>query len=152
MKKFSISAALKQKNRIAGELTVALNTIKRDNSRPETKPLRSDIPALLELIGHKSEDLVTIKAAIAAANVPIYLELAKLEEIKARISFFQSLNTTEGEISVGGYNSEKTVKHVAVVNQGVVDGLIAELQKMANDAQDAIDAFNATHYIEVNLS
>lgn len=152
--KLSLSKALKFKNRIAGELANLRNVLKRDNSRPETKPLRSDLAAVIAQANAKQEDLIAIKSALAAANIGIYPRLAQLEEAKAQIAFLSSLPVQEGEMQVGGsYGAAATkVTFVAFLNQGDIDAHIQGCQKIANEAQDAIDEYNATHYIEVNLS
>lgn len=150
--KLSLSAALKTKNRIAGELARLQNILKRDNSRVESKPLRSNLAEVVEAIEVKTKDLIRIKSAIAKANVDIYETLATLEEAKAKITFLNSLPVVEGEVSEG-YGPTPVIKtYVSFFNQGDVDSQVKAWQKEADIAQDKIDAHNATHSITVDLS
>ncbi len=141
----NLSQALKQKNRLAGELVKLQQILTRENSRRNDNPSKVNPQETWEKIIETSNKLGELKAQIAAANVPIYSKIERMAELKSRISYLQGLHKHEGEeTTFVGRDQEKLVyTHVAFINQQRADEMILELQEDINVAQDFIDEFNA---------
>ncbi len=139
----NLSQALKQKNRMAGEL-VRLNQIfHRENSRRNDNPSKVDCQEVWEKIVKLSDELGELKAKIAAANVPIYSKIERMAELKSRISFLQSLPKREGqESSFLGGDKVQTYNWSSFLNQEICDLKVSEIQDAINNLQDEIDSFN----------
>ena len=149
----TLARALKEKNRIVGEINSLKAIFTRENSRVEknvtTQVSRVD---LWDKILKRTDDLISLKAKIAAANVQIYPLIEKMSELKSRVTYIQTLNGTEGVQEVDAYTLQRNPSAVPNVisahfNTDKKDELIADLQKEIGELQDRIDEFNATNKI-----
>jgi hypothetical protein len=66
-----LSKALKEKNRVAGEVAVLKALLAAQNVRPSTQSFDYDARELLARLRAKVDELVKVKTAIAAANVAV---------------------------------------------------------------------------------
>lgn len=148
MKLFS---ALKQKNRLAGELARIQTILVRENSRQQTgigqhgvHPKKEYLDQLTaELVGKRAA-LVALKAAIAVANVGIYDKIFEVAELKSQITWIDTLNTKSGVHYEYGYgDAPKDIYYVAYVDDVQRDKLKEEYQARINKIQDEIDEFNS---------
>ena len=151
----TLARALKEKNRIVGEINALKSIFSRENSRVETegKAQRSR-QEIWDNITKRTEDLIALKAKISTANVDIYPLIEKMSELKGRVTYVQGLNTLEGVEEPNQYqlarNPNAKAKTISAhFNITTVDQLVAALQKEIGDLQDKIDEFNATHRIEL---
>jgi len=142
----NLSQALKQKNRLAGEITRQQHILQRENARRNDSVSKVDRAAVLAKILELSEELGVLKAKIAAANVGIYSALERMAELKSLIAFFQGLAKREGEeVTFVGRDDEKLVyRWDSLVTQEDCDRRVAELQVKINALQDQVDTYNAT--------
>lgn len=139
-----LTKALKQKNRIAGELSRTKNLIIRENSKLDVQYNEDKIKNLFDLLNELTSDLIIIKSKIQKATAPISEKLLKLAELKGQIDFYNSLPTKEGKFELYSYNeNEKSEIYKAYFNQDKVDNKLIEIQKQINDLQDEIDEYNA---------
>ena len=146
-----LAKALKEKNRLVGEVNRLKGLIMRDNSL-ETKYLEGknrtkqwlDYTAAVEA-------LVAIKTAIFKANTGIYRTIVLMSEKKAELGWITSLNTTNGVQETPNYRGEGVIKteYSAYITQDGIDTRIVELQKEIARLQDELDEFNATVTIEI---
>lgn len=141
-----LNQALKQKNRLAGEIVKLQQILQRENSRRNDNPSKVNPSEVYKKILEISTQLGELKAKIAVANVPIYTLIDQMAEFKSRIAFLQQLPKREGEeIGFVGRDNEKLVyTWTAFINQETCDKEVALLQKQCDDRQDRIDGFNAT--------
>ena len=155
MNSYSLSQALKQKNRLAGEIARAREIVQRENSRKESQAVRADVRAVFEQNVARSRELAAFKGAIAAANAGvlsgdrgIYAKLNLQAELRGLIVFLKGLNTKEGEEleRVGFLSRDEAARtvYVAVITRDEVDRRVATYQAEIEQLQDEIDAFNAT--------
>ena len=146
----NLAQALKQKNRLAGELVRQQQILQRENARRSDSMSTVDRSEVFEKILSLSDQLGELKGKITQANVNIYPALERMAELKSRISFVQSLPKREGEeITSVGYNQEKlTYKWDSFITQEKCDEMVAELQEQINDLQDEVDTYNATTEID----
>jgi len=146
----NLSQALKQKNRLAGELVRQQQILQRENARRSDSVSSVDCEVVWNKIVELSEELGELKGRITKANVNIYPALERMAELKARIAFVQGLQKREGpEVTFVGRDQEK-VEYTweSFVNQEKSDELVAELQDEINNLQDEVDEYNATTQIE----
>lgn len=161
MKMINLSQALKQKNRLAGEIARLREIVQRENSRKEKQPVRADVRVAFDQGVKLSRDLAVFKGLIASANAGvtdlgrgIYGKLNLQAELRGLIAFLKELNTKEGvEVErVGFLSRDEAVStvYVAVITRDEVDRQIAEWQAEIERLQDEIDEFNATTRIALN--
>lgn len=152
MSKVNLSKALKLKNSLIAEIGRLKGILSRENSRSERSTSTIDRGEVFKSLTEKTLELVSLKSKIARANVGIYEVLAAMEEAKSAIGYYQTLNVTDGEQvehqRYGQAEPTKT-KYNAYLKQEDVDKLVSELQKKIEEGQDAVDAYNATTFIEV---
>lgn len=161
MKTINLSQALKQKNRLAGEVARLREIVQRENSRKESQPARADVRAAFDESVTRSRELARFKGAIAAANAAvtgvhhgIYGKLNLQAELRGLIAFIKTLNTKEGEEveRIGFLSRDEAVRtvFVAVITREEVDRLTVAYQTEIDRLQDEIDEFNATTFIPLS--
>jgi hypothetical protein len=145
----NLSNALKQKNRLAGELVRQQQILQRENARRNDNTSKVNREEVWQTIQKISDQLGILKGQITIANIGIYPALERMAELKSRISFIQSLDKREGEeVSFIGRDQEKLVyQWDSIINQERSDKLVAEYQIQINDLQDTVDAYNSTTQI-----
>ncbi len=67
-----LAKALKVKNKLAGEVTQLKELLAKQNSRSIKRPFDYNNTEVLANLRGKLDELVKVKASIAAANVEIY--------------------------------------------------------------------------------
>lgn len=146
----NLAQALKQKNRLAGEIVRQQQILQRENARRSDSVSQVDRNAVWQKIIELSEELGNLKGKITQANVNIYPALERMAELKARIAFINSLPKREGEeVNFIGRDQEKMVyQWDSLINQQKCDELVADLQEEINDLQDEVDSYNATTQVE----
>jgi hypothetical protein len=160
MKSISLAQALKQKNRLAGEVARLRQIVERENSRKESKPVRADVRKAFEESVVRSRELAALKGLIAAANAGvvtggqgIYGKLNLQAELRGLIAFLKLLDAKEGqEVERVGFLSrdEATrVIYVADIKRDEIDRNVVAYQLEIEQLQDEIDEFNAATRIVV---
>jgi len=163
--KMSIARALKERKRIIGEMNTLCNRINAGNAVQMTihaingkydKPTEEDFAKRRRVNPSKCmeewcvlrEKLITLKTALHNANCGVAEKLARLSEMKAELQLVENMP---------GYSSDEEcfINENAVRITDVVFDIKwitkrqDELRKEINEIQDAIDEYNATHYIDV---
>ena len=146
-----LARALKEKNRLVGEVNRIKAIIIRDNSLE------------LKRVGNKDREqqwidyrdavvkLVEIKTAIFKANAGIYETIVCMSEKKAELAWITDLNTQDGVEEIQNFSNDNVVKkeYSAYLKQSDIDSYIVSLQKDIADLQDELDEFNAKTEITV---
>lgn len=148
MSKVSLRKALQIKKNLTGEIAKVRETIKKFNC--QRKPNKHvDVLALEKELGEKVERLIKIKTALAKANVGIYEDILRSDEIKGLIAFYESLDTEESERE---YKSGELIEYTVTVaiDFSIKEAKIKELKKELEDCLERIDGFNITNYIEID--
>jgi hypothetical protein len=144
-----LAKALKQKNRLAGEVAHLKELLTQQNSRPAKQKFDYDNHEVLTNLRAKLDELVATKAAIGAANAEVYPKVFRLAELKGLVTALKGLSTKEGIYAESlGYAQAVQVEYVAQIKKAEVDKLVEELEKEIQALQDALDEFNFTHSIE----
>lgn len=147
-KKISVARALKQKSRIAGKVRNCLEILKSDNARPEGSERAFDLLTVLAEFKGLSEELIRYKSAIATANSGIINKLAELEEVRSMIGSLRKIDTEDGM----KHDYGSTPYNVTVVlTKADIQRETDQLQQRADDLQDEIDEYNASHFVSFEV-
>lgn len=99
----------------------------------------------------KLDELVKVKAAVAAANAEIYEKIFRLAELKGLVVLPTGLETKAGIFHEGRGFGEAAyeVEYIAQLGKVEVDKLVAELNAEIQLLQDGLDEFNFTRTVNV---
>ena len=158
-----LAKALKEKNRIAGEINRLKTLISRENSRDVKSSSTVDVASLWINLLNTTEKLIKVKTEIFKANVCIYDKIVRMAELKGRSAWLSSINTNNEKIE-NPYGTNIMVteyKACMALNQNVnildlvrqfkledVDRMTKDLQDEIAKLQDEIDEYNATVSID----
>ena len=147
----NISKALKEKNRLVGQLNKLKVIIQRENSRRNDNVSQVDFEKTIKEFNSTQDKLVELKTAIAIATAPISEKLIQMAELKATIEFYKTIPIREGEeiVSIGYKGDSKEYTWKSFINQQKVDEAISFFEKLINTLQDQIDEYNAI--TQINL-
>ena len=143
--------ALKLKNQLAGDVAKLKERLAQQNSRPAKQKFDYDNRQVLSELRAKVDELVRVKAAVAAANTPIYDQIFRLAELKGLVTTLNGLDTKAGVFSEGSAlsMSSREVEYVAQLGKVDIDGLVAELNLEIQALQDALDEANHTRSVDL---
>ena len=146
-----IAKALKLKNQLAGEVAQLKELLAKQNSRSTKQKFDYDNREVLTRLRAKLDELVKVKAALAAANAEVYDKIFRLAELKGLVAVLTGLDIKAGVFHEGGRYGEPAyeVEYVAQLNTVDVDKLTSELKNEIQALQDALDEFNFTHAVKV---
>lgn len=161
MARINIAKALKEKNRIAGELRELQALLNACNCYIEGKEQKFKPFEVMVQVTSCWEKLEDLKIKIQRANSGIVHLLVKMAETKAWITFLKNIPTTEGEVVQQryinrGYDDDPMMPGKpgqimkAEFDVVWVRDAIKVREAELNSIQDEVDAFNAGHTIEVD--
>ncbi|MEI9893932.1 MAG: hypothetical protein WDN28_08505 [Chthoniobacter sp.] len=132
-------------------MTELKDRLGKQNSRAATVPFDYDSQEVLAALRAKVEHLITVKSAIAVANVAQYPRIFRLAELKGLVAQLKSLDVRHGIFKEAGNYAQPAyeVEYVAQLKKSVVDGLVAELETEISALQDELDEFNQTQSVEL---
>jgi hypothetical protein len=141
-----IAKALKLKNQLAGEVAQLKELLAKQNVRSTKQKFDYDNREVLARLRAKLDELVKVKAAIAATNTEVYDKIFRLAELKGLVTTLTGLDTKAGVFHEGGRFGEPgyEVEYTAQLGKVDVDKLVAELKDQIQALQDALDEFNFT--------
>ena len=149
MAKITLAQALKEKNRIAGQIRVLWEDLQQENSRREDESRAIDIRKTMETIELYTEKLIELKTKIAIANAGHIGNIFRLEECKAKMAKLTGVNTDETTVYMPGYGTNgKQILRNVVITQQEIRSMQSKLQSECNKLQDAIDDYNARTRID----
>ena len=154
-KKMTIARALKEKERVARKLQSARETLSRVNSVMVGLKRPVDAKEAFEAVQRLQNRFLEIKKAIAAANAGISAQLTEMLVVRAEKEYYEKLDCRESsprgdwEISNDGNRVWRTEQFDAYINEGKRQEIVEALEQRLYDLQDEVDAFNATHSLEV---
>lgn len=145
-----LAKALKEKNRLVGEINRLKVLINRENSRDVKSTSKVDVESLFSQLDAATKSLIAIKTAIFKANVGIYEKIVTLGELKTRIEWIKTILTRDGiEVYSQIRDAVITKEFKAYKTQEDIDNEIASLQIEIDKIQDAVDEYNATVSVEI---
>jgi hypothetical protein len=144
-----IAKALKLKNQLAGDVAQLKELLAKQNVRSTKQKFDYDNREVLTRLRAKLDELVKVKAALAAANAEIYDKIFRLAELKGLVATLTALDTKSGVFHEGRGFGEGTyeVEYVAQLGKVDVDKLVAGFKDEIRSLQDALDEFNFTHSV-----
>ena len=148
MAQITLAQALKEKNRLAGEIRRLWELFQHENSCQERHTRSIDVEKTLQTIEHYTAKLVELKTKIATANTGNLKNMYLLEETKSRISKLNETNANEDDDCEFTRDAYHYVKRTAVFNEARLLEMKRKLQIECNALQDKLDAYNALHKIE----
>ena len=95
-----------------------------------------------------TEQLIGIKAAIAKGNQGAIDKIVELGEVKSIIGFLNRLDTSEAFSD----DYSRHVKLEAAIRKADVLIEVDTYQRRANAIQDELDDFNASHFVDIELT
>lgn len=143
----TLAQALKEKNRIVGEISRLWELVENENSCWESHTRSVDVKETMKTIEFLVQKLVELKTKIGKANEGNLANMYALEECKSQMSRFSKLNTLE-DVRYRGVNDDKMEVRSAEITAQEVLQRNKTLQRQCNQLQDELDAYNATHKIE----
>ena len=144
-----LSKALKEKNRLIGEMNKHKDIISRENSRSERSTSTINCEKLYQRFFEIRENLIQLKTAIFKANVPIYEHIVRMGELKAEINWLERLPTQDGEVVESHYDGQpRYIKYFAWLKTETVDSMCNKLRLEIDELQDLIDEHNAVTEID----
>ena len=154
-KKMTIARALKEKERIARKLRGARDMFSRINSvlAGTNRPL--DAEEVHESVQRLQNQYLEIKKAIAVANAGISAQLTEMLVVRAEKEYYEKLDCRESsprgdwEIANDGSRVWRTEQFDAYIDEGKRQEIVEALAQRLYDLQDEVDAFNATHSLEI---
>lgn len=148
MPRLNIAQCLKLKNRLVQLYTTTFQRFESCNSMVETRFNRTEAESLWDRIALINAALIDLKVSISGATIPVRKDIFGLSELKGLAVKLPSINTFSGE-KEKGYNLDKTEKHLAFLDEKAMLFLIKTVRNKIDEAQDRLDIFNATTFIEV---
>ena len=143
----TLAQALKEKNRIVGEIGKLWALVNEENSCWETHTRTISVKETMATIEFYIEKLVELKTKIGKANEGNLENMYALQECKSLMSNMAKLNTEE-DVRYRGLNDNIMEVRDAEITAKDVLQKTKVLQLRCNQLQDDIDAYNATHRIE----
>ena len=154
-KKMTIARALKEKERVARKLKSARETLGRVNSVMVGLKRPVDAKEAFEAVQRLQNRFLEIKKAIAAANAGISAQLTEMLVVRAEKEYYEKLDCRESsprgewETSNDGSRVWRTEEFDVYINEGKRKEIVEALEQRLDDLQDEVDAFNATHSLEI---
>ncbi len=145
-KKMTIAKALKEKERIAAKLKQARQLVARYNSTRSGVVCPVSVKEQYALLVELEEKYTSIKKAIAMANGPVMDKLAEMLVLRGSIVYRDTINTT---VAAPGFDSNEIVAFNVTLSEMDVLNEKQALQERLYALQDELDAYNATHTVEV---
>ena len=141
-----LSRALKEKKRLAAEISHVKNIIGSKNSfvKDSNVPTKFDVSQLFADLERKTQELVNLKIVINEANNEIQPSIYLLGEYKALVAYLAHLNTAEGFVQPRGFRSEAAMEFDVQFDEIKVNLMKKDYQDKADRIQDQIDTYNYT--------
>lgn len=147
--KITLARALKEKNRLAGEIARIWSVIARENSKREDIERIVDVAEMYKKVRLYTEKLIELKTKIGIANAENLQRIYRMEECKGELSRLQKISTDETPLfQMVTDSTYKEYKRTVVFTASQVWEWQQQLQDECNRLQDEMDAFNASAKVE----
>jgi len=151
--KVKLARALKEKNRLVGEVNRLKKLFERENSRSEDTKSTIDRQKVWDDLDAATDKLIKTKGAIYYANSGIYEKIIRMGELKSLAQWIGMVPNSEDsqQVPMRGENGivYKEVKKTAFLNQERADNKVVETKNAIAALQDDIDEWNATVTVDI---
>ena len=159
MRTVTIARALKEKERVARNLKRARELFARVNSVPAGTKRPVDAKTAFEDVQRLQNRYLELKKAIAATNADISAQLTEMLVVRAEKEFYERLECKEissfdeWEDMADGSRIRRPVNtpYDAYIDEAKRREMVESLEERLDSLQDEVDAFNATHTLEVAM-
>ena len=147
--KITLSQALKEKNRLAGEIQRLWSMVAKENSKREDRKRVIDVEETYRTIELYTAKLVELKTKIGIANAGNLERIYQMEEYKNRITQLANVNTDDStDVITLSDTQYKELKRTVVFDAAKIWQMREALQRECNRLQDEMDDYNASTRIE----
>ena len=147
--KITLAQALKEKNRLAGEIQRLWAMVAKENSKREDFKRVIDVEATYQTLQLYTEKLIELKTKIGVANAENLERIYRMEEFKNQLLKLANIGTDESTDVIRLTDTQyKELKRSVVFDAAKIWQLREQLQLECNRLQDEMDTFNATTRIE----
>ncbi len=148
--KITLAQALKEKNRLAGEIGRLWALIQSENSKREDKTRVADVAEMHRQVKLYTDKLVELKTKIGVANSGENLErIYRMEECKNELAMLSRVGTDESSVfQTLTDTTYKEFKKTVIFSASQILIWKQELQQECNRLQDEMDVFNASTRID----
>ena len=147
--KITLAQALKEKNRLAGEIQRLWAMVAKENSKREDFKRVIDVEATYQTLQLYTEKLIELKTKIGVANAENLERIYRMEEFKNQLLKLANMGTDETTDVIRLTDTQyKELKRSVVFDAAKIWQLREQFQLECNRLQDEIDTFNATTRIE----
>ena len=165
-KEITIRKALNLKNKITGDISAIRDKIIRLNNYrngSKTESELTEVSKLNDQLMKKESFLIDLKTKIHQKNAESenYNNITLISEFKSLIDFYTTLrNNTQDEIDIKVYewdadHSKRIITDIeemrAHISKSAIDGIIGGLKDKLEDAFDAVETFNASNKISIDV-
>ena len=146
----TLARLLKYKNRVIERMRKLERDIQVGNSVLSGGERDIDIRWAIEERLLLENHLIELKLALDKANEPIKSAILCMQELKARITFYQSISTNHGmQTPAGfGYGEQGILEYDAIIRKNELDAWILDVNDKIDAIQEKIDQFNNTNKID----
>jgi hypothetical protein len=137
----NVKQALKQKNKLVGEIKECYRIIQTQNSIEEGNPRRYSVKNKISEIAKLTDELVILKAKLHRANSSVYEKIFQMAEIKGIIKELKKMDVSEGKQD-SRYGSVVSVKEVEM-NVIERDAIVKEYEAHVEVIQNELDIHNS---------
>lgn len=153
MTQITLARALKYKNRVIERMRKVEDDMRANNSILEGGEREYDPRKLLEERLMLEEHLLDLKMRLDEANAPVKEAIVRMQELKARLAFLQSIPTGHGKQQRHRnlYGQEGEVVFEAVVRKPDIDKMVVDVNRELDELQESLDKHNNIQSIEVTV-
>jgi hypothetical protein len=142
-----VSVLLKQKNKLAGEMSRLRELIDQENVVLNSNKRSFDISALYGELLEKARQLQSVKTTLAVANSAIYAKIFEIAELKGQVAFLNALSVREGTFITGHGEDRTETLYTPALNKVFVESEIKRLSERIEIVQEELDEFNHTAHV-----
>lgn len=139
--------ALRMEKRTIQKIDRLKRTIQNENSLPLENERKIEIDNLMIKLKNISEFLIKLQLSISEASRPKKEHILRIDMLKSRISFLESLDVREGKVPLGN----KFVEYKAMFDKHYVQIEIGNSEEKLTFLQDELDEFYHDTEIEVEI-
>ena len=143
--KITLAQALKEKNRLAGEIQRLWAMVAKENAKREDFKRVINVETTYQTLQHYTEKLVELKTKIGLANAGNLENIYRMEECKNQLLKLSNIGTDESTDVVRLSDTQyKELKRTVIFDAAQLWQMREQLQQECNRLQDAMDTYNAT--------
>ncbi len=134
----NLRKALKEKNKVAGNLNHLFHRMRENNITEDGQSRPYNSKEVLREINQEIDQLVELKVKLQLANTPILNDIYRVAELKVLIRQLRYMECNDSRKISSGI----ITYHIATIKADERDQLIKSLEEEIESIHERIDAFN----------